>query len=257
MRGVAVLFLLFGGCDTLLKFQHVAPAPDAPPLSAYAMTVLADQPIAYWPLDDAPGAPTITDVMGLAIGIPAGNCGFGAAGALSTGTAASFDGTSCSIDVGDHPELAFVGNAPYSIEAWVNPAPSMKTYMQIVARETRNTGGGPLNGYALVLRNPTLAYSERCVNSTNVTTVPDETITTEEWHFVVTTYDGALVKTYVDGVATMSGAATDAMPAFAAQMFIGATSDGKQLLAGVIDEVAAYDHVLAPDRVLAHFNARN
>lgn len=250
--------VLLGGCDRVLGLDTVTvsdAAVDAG-LSAYGMIVVGDQPVAYWPLDDLPGATTIREVMNVAPGLVAGSCVLGVPGAMANDTAIGFDGITCFIDVGDHQRLQFAGTQPYTLEAWVSSMASTGTFFHIFTRERRG-GNGPQDGYAMLLRSPTTVFNERTVANANITTQPDATITSQMWHHLVATYDGAVLLQYVDGGAISQSMGTTAMmPAFTKSAYIGASGDGTSLFAGVIDEVAVYDHALMPDRIAAHYATR-
>jgi hypothetical protein len=86
--------------------------------TAYIDAVLADKPLAYWPLNEPRGSRTFADrsghgFHGYAVGKPAA----GEPGALGAGSrAVGFDGGSY-IDALRHDEFAFQNN--FSIEAWM------------------------------------------------------------------------------------------------------------------------------------------
>ena len=74
-------------------------------------------------------------------------------------------------------------------------------------------------------------------------------------HFAYT-YDGTSIRVYVNGV--QSGAAqvdTRPMPALTAAPIVGRLAVLTGNFVGTMDEIAFYDHALAPVRVKAHFDA--
>src|SRR5690242_13565279 len=120
--------VLAGGCERVLGLSHVT-AADAPqpidiapdsPYSAYVNAVLADHPIGYFRLGETAGV-MAADLTGGQAGTYVGNCMLGAPGALSgdSDTAAGFDGDNGAGDLADR--FAFLGRAPFSIEAWIQP----------------------------------------------------------------------------------------------------------------------------------------
>src|SRR5690606_3872755 len=85
--------------------------------SPYTRRVLADHPLAYWPLNDEPGSQTIEDYSpnkfhGQAVGdVTLGQPGFSA-----NTTSAEFD-TKGRIDIGTYEQFCLTGN--FTLEAWV------------------------------------------------------------------------------------------------------------------------------------------
>lgn len=215
----------------------------------YRAAILADLPIAYWRLGESVG-PVAKDETGHFDGTYQGGCGVGVPGAIpgDANTAVSFDGT-CTIDVGDH--FAFVGNAPYTIEAWASTAPT-GTYHHLFTRELRNNG--PVDGYALLLPSPLTVFAERAEGSknhyTNAAPIPSGAVFTH----LVATYDGATLRVFVDGGPQQAVGDSNAMNTVAIHAFIG-SAGGSNFFEGVIDEVALYDKALAPDRIKAHYDA--
>ena len=234
-----------------------APSPDTAALDAadgYVVAVLADNPIAYWRLDDASGATIAHDTMGLADGTYIGGCTRGVAGALTSDRAVLFDGTSCVVDVGDHAGLAFSGTTQFTVEAWVLPTPKAGQYQHIFTHESR--AGAPINGYALLLHDTDHAEGERSANSNNIPT-GDATIPRGIFTYLVTTYDGAMLTIYVNAAASRNVGIGAGIPTYAIHGYIGAADLQGSFFPGVIDELAIYDHALTPARIAAHYAARD
>ena len=74
------------------------------------------------------------------------------------------------------------------------------------------------------------------------------------WHHVAATYDGATLSIYVDGAVAASAARSGAVATGTSPVQVGQRTNfgGWQ---GSLDEVAFYDHALAPARLQAHYNA--
>jgi hypothetical protein len=221
-------------------------------LSPYVMAVLADQPIAYWRLDEAPGATVAHDFMNHAYGMYEGTCTNGVAGALSSDTAVRFDGATCLIRIPSNALFQFVGNKPFTIEAWVSRDDS-PVFRHVFTRETRDTA--PVNGYAMLLDNGSMGYGERAVNHVTLGTVP--ALVSSGFQHVATTYDGTMVAFYAGGIPFGMVPATDSMPAVDVDQFIGAASATENWFSGVIDEVAVYDKALTIAQLQAHIAARD
>jgi hypothetical protein len=75
------------------------------------------------------------------------------------------------------------------------------------------------------------------------------------FHHIVGTYDGSMLRVYVDGTLAATQASTAAMSPTSGPLAIGSGSLGGFNFNGVIDEVALYDKPLGAERVTAHFRA--
>ncbi len=89
---------------------------------------------------------------------------------------------------------------------------------------------------------------ERQVVSSNVSPVSDE------WYYVVGTYDGANIKIYIDGqlenqVGLTGNIATSTSPVNIARRAV----NNDRYFVGIIDEVSIHDNALSATEILAHF----
>jgi hypothetical protein len=242
----AAILLGAAGCSFTPGHAPDGRVADAP--SAYTSAILADTPLAYWPLDDHGDA--IADVMGFAPGTASGDCMFGVPGGIATGTAIRFTKT-CVIDVGDH--FLFTGTTAFTIEAWAQVDQTSNMFRHVFTHETRGNTG-PIDGYALLFRDVGHAFVERPVNGQNVVT-PDA-MADPSFHYLVATFDGANLSIYVDVALVETTPTTKIATATHVHAFIGAASAQGNQFAGTIDEVAIYGRALGPDRLAAHYAAR-
>ncbi|MBN1375148.1 MAG: LamG domain-containing protein [Dehalococcoidia bacterium] len=76
-----------------------------------------------------------------------------------------------------------------------------------------------------------------------------------KWHSIISTWDGALSKIYVDGVEVGSWPATGTILQYMADITIGCKRNSadvcQRFIVGTIDEVRIYDHGLSPAEVAA------
>ena len=161
---LAVAILATCACSLIpldsLTGGSVAVPPDAgdagedaplPPPTPYAQAVLADDPVAYWRLDETRGQ-VARDFSGHGNDATyIGGVHAGTAGAIAgdPDTAATFDGATGYLDGSDR--FAFAGSEPFSVEAWVRSA-SMQGYGGLFSRE--DTSGGPLPARATSASSP-------------------------------------------------------------------------------------------------------
>jgi hypothetical protein len=224
--------------------------------SAYAAAVLADHPLFYLRLGESAGISAV-DTAG-------GNDGVygGAPYALGhVGLLTNDPDTSLVLDGGNgHAAVQPIGNlsgaltafAPFTIEAWILETARPGTSRWILGREDL---GPPRNGISFLV-DDTGVYLERWVKQ-NASRVggpanPDVGVPAH----VVATFDGATMQVWVDGIAGSSGPSEPdaSVPANAQPLAIGSQSSFLTAgFLGVLDEVALYDHVLAPERIATHY----
>jgi hypothetical protein len=245
-----------------------APPSDAPPSDApaevsadagsvYANTVLSDAPLAYWRVDEASGTVAHDATGNGNDAYYTGGVTLGSGGALigDTDTAATLDGVTGHLDVGDR--FGFTGNATYTLEVWAQPQKITTSYQRLFSRELPTT---PREGYLLFVRagyaaDPSTFSLERwSAGSTNQ--CPETNAITQVWHHFVATYDGSTSHVYLDGVLAASQPAPLPLNSTTASLWIGASSfDTAGYFAGVVDEVAVYGTALSAARITAHFHA--
>src|SRR4030095_14643682 len=115
----------FGAVDSATAQLTVQARPVTVPITDYAQTVLADNPVAYWRLDEDGANGVATDAVGRFDGAYTPGAGTftyqvpgGAPGSTNTALRLS-DGATVQIPYA--LELNPV-SGPWSIEAWINPA---------------------------------------------------------------------------------------------------------------------------------------
>lgn len=217
----------------------------------YASVVLADEPLAYWRLGEKAGSFVARDETGKHDAQYDG-CTLGVPGAIEGDTAVSFaaDASSIVLPVG----FDFAGVAPFSIEAWIDPATSSAVFRHAFTQEW-NDGKGR-QGFALLIDYGAFAF-ERFVDGANeAKIVAPVGVRTGTFSHVVATYDGTTMRLYVDGSTMGTKPEARALPSTDAALFLGASGKHQQVVEGVMDEVAVYDKALPEARIRAHYAAR-
>jgi hypothetical protein len=226
-----------------------------PPPSLYAQVVLADDPVAYWRLDETGGG-TARDFSGHGNDATyIGGVHPGTAGAIANDpdTGATFDGASGYLDAGDN--FAFAGSQPFSVEAWVRSV-SMQGYGGLFSRED-TAGGPPSEGYLGFVAPANGVYGFQRLDGNNLTSITSMSVASAtRYDHVVATYDGNVMTLYVNGAAESSETASFAIAGATHHFVVGAEVGGAEdFFAGALDEVAVYEHVLTANRVQAHYLA--
>jgi hypothetical protein len=221
--------------------------------SAYAAAVIADTPIAYLRLDEPSGTTAKNAIAGGPSGIYVGTVVHRTPGAVGDGNhATDFDGTSAWIDLGD--QFAFAGTAAYSLEIWMRPA-SVDNTRFLFDRGLRTGASGATytlyfgTGYLLTARG-TLDGGEFGYASSSITPPLNA------WTYVVSTYDGAQTRLFVNGEQVDEKVAGAIENTPGGRLSVGDKSRGQfNKYAGSLDEVAVYDKALPAARIKAHFVA--
>lgn len=221
------------------------------PGAAYQERVLADGPLAYWPLDDVENASRTPDVSGnghdanLDDANGSGSIAFDAAGAAGT-TGASLDNRG-SIFVGLPNPLGF-GSGSYTLEAWIRLDEGDGADLL-----SANDPGGP--GYATFYDTMFTAVThKRYDGSGGFETMDQQGILLDTLRHIAIVFDAALGEgqIYVDGEPTQ-------LPPFpltlswttSSTFVLGRAANDSTI---TLDEVAVYDRVLDAEEVAAHFD---
>jgi hypothetical protein len=221
----------------------------------YAQTVLADNPLAYWRLDEPAGSMMAQDSSGHGMtGTYMGTVTHAVPGAIANDpdTAAGFDGATAFVDVG--AVFAFAGTVQCSLEAWAQPVLN-SSYQNILSRN--DSSNGPIAGYLLYVEPaPQSIFDyERVQSSTGKVFAQSTAVAaTGAWAHVVATFDGTTMVLYVNGNVEGTQANTVSLPTANSDFVLAAAHGGQDTWwHGALDEVAVYDHALSTARVVEHY----
>jgi len=176
------------------------------------------------------------------------------------GKALSFDGTNDWVTVTDTAASPLDLTTGMTLEAWVNPA-AASGWETVIMKERGNAGEGLL-AYALYARdgapraggtvgpagyirvNPVASTTDRGVRGTVATAIPLNT-----WTHLATTYDGANLRYYVNGVLIGTTAGTGSINVANGALRIGGNNSAPagqgEFFRGLIDEVRVYNRALS------------
>jgi glucose/arabinose dehydrogenase/chitodextrinase len=199
--------------------------------------------VAAYAFDEGTG-PTVTDASGN------GNTGaLGGAtwtsGKYSYGLA--FNGSSARVNVPDSASLDLT--TAMTLEAWVMPTAVTSAWRDVIhkgkdiyylmatsTRTARPVGGATISG----------------VHQEATGTAP---IATNTFTHLATTFDGSMVRLFVNGTLVASKAATGSIATSSNQLQIGGDSIYGQYFAGTIDEIRIYNTALTLAQIQADMNA--
>lgn len=223
---------------------HLAfvPAPDA-----YSAAVLADQPTAYWRLDEVSG-PGLTDFAGLNDGAynPTGQT-FGANGAIegNSDAAVHFNGSGYAL-VPNTPVLN--PNGAFTIEFWAQPA---DTGFEVPISSMNRPAGRYGWEFYQVGNGPGWEFHIGQAGYTGLVT-DSAALVAKQWYHVAGVFDGTnniTLYVYGQNVGTAAGPIT---PNGVQPTNIGRRSDGTHYYNGTLDEIAFYNYALTAEQLQAH-----
>jgi hypothetical protein len=227
------------------------------PTITYAEVVMADNPVAYWRLDETNGS-VAHDYWGGFNGVYSNvNLGLPGYNALDPDLAAGFGTLSRSNSfVGNiGVDFASVDPVALSVEAWVK-GPSQAAGSGIVAKGTGNGGeqfcldtGAPSQCFRFFVRDDGGA-----THNANSAIAPDG-----GWHHLVGVCDEVkgTVTIYVDGLVNGTGTVSNGLHSTQFPASIGSRTSSQSApydlnFAGTIDEVAVYNYALSASAVQLH-----
>ncbi|HEY7416181.1 MAG TPA: LamG domain-containing protein, partial [Ktedonobacteraceae bacterium] len=232
--------------------SSIAVGPD----TSYASVILADNPIAYWRLEEQ-SPPTFRDQVAGRDMTSTGTPVLTTQGALAGGpnTCATFDGTALQY-LSNPFDAALNVVAPFSVEVWCKLAYGSGVTSNYRALFSTREIPSPYKGFTLFSWLNTGAFNIQWSNGSTLLTyghplVPNR----DQWYHVVGYHNGTGGGVMVNGnfYATYTFAY---VPATTGSQTIGISGDlTSYRFAGSIDEVALYNYVLTPAQALAHYNA--
>ena len=203
--------------------------------ASYSQTILSDSPVGYWRLNETSGI-TAADSSTSGIAGTYNSVTLGIVGLQENDPAASFSGGNVSL-----PTISI--GPSISVETWFYTANNGQTGVMI----EKEPGNGE---WYLINNSGNLIWYGGASSPSCQTPTPASNV----WHHVVATQTGTTCKIYIDGVIATTGTAA-AIPNGGGTITIGASGDYGLPYSGLLSQVAFYNSVLSPARVLAHYNA--
>ena len=215
--------------------------------AGYAATVLADNPVSYWRLNETSGSQA-ADQRGVNPGTYSAGVIRNQAGATADGDrAVDLNGTSGYISVPDSASVK-LADGPFSLEAWINRPTLGATFPGDQEQVFDKTDGG----YQVNIQNNVIHFAQAAGPDIAVASVTMGT----GWHHIVVTKNGAAVKIYQDGVDVTGTVTNRTLTDGSGPLVLGVRrGTSSAFLDGFLDEVAIYRSVLSPSQVTAHRNA--
>jgi hypothetical protein len=236
------------GLATATSYSYRVRASDAATLlgpysnTASATTAAAPPPtaglVAAYGFEDGSGT-TASDATGNThTGTLAAGTTWNAAGRF--GGALEFNGTTSGVTVQDAPALDLTTGM--TLEAWVYPTAAMTGWHGVIGKD--------VDVFYLMASSATdtPAIGGTFTAGGNSNTYAPSPLALNTWTHLAATFDGAMVRLYVNGVQVASQAQTGALVTSANAMTIGNNIYGERF-AGRIDEVRVYNRALTPGEI--------
>jgi hypothetical protein len=192
---------------------------------------------------DEPSGTAITDAMSAHSGTVSGATRV--AGRYGQGL--SFDGVDDFATV-PHDASLNLGSG-MTVEAWVRPS-ALTSLRSVVTKQAV----GQL-AYALYANSATDQPLASVFTTSAMNASGGPALGTSTWTHLAMTWDGGVVRLYLDGAEVATHAATGSLATGTGELRIGGNSLQGQFFSGIIDEVRIYDRALTPGQIGADMNA--
>ena len=161
--------------------------------------------------------------------------------------ALSFDGVNDYVQVPHSASLNI--SDVITLEAWIYmPARSSDLWGYVLCKYTYTI-------YGLIIGGTTAPGDLQfwIGNSSVFSAAPHATLSLNTWYHVVATFDGSVMKLYINGALNASTTVTRTIPTSTEDLFIGDRYDHTRHFKGVIDEVRIYNRALSAREILRHY----
>ena len=243
------------------------------PLTGYAAIVAADQPVAYWRLDEPDGSSTAVDAVGTFDGTYTPNAGSVTYGVLPPGIPNDTDPAvtiagGATIQIPFAPELN--PTASWSIESWIKPSSlgANGGDYRVVLSSEYNLYPNPYNGWYIYQQpNNSFAFVPQPGN----VFMSGGSLVANNWYYLVITDDGTNFRMYINGVLAVAplpvagagfipnGAGINQDGTAGLTPGLGNTVLGQRTDAafntflGTLDDTAIYQYALSPQQIMSHY----
>jgi hypothetical protein len=227
----------------------------------YQSTVLSQNPVGYWRLNETTAPPPPYAVNsgtlgaadnGVLTGFPTKQV-TGAIG--GTDKAVAFNGTSQWIQA---PYDANINKTNFTVEAWLRPD-LVAVPGGLTCAMSAMHSASPRSGWLIYQNASPTGWTFRTYNQAGsapaINVTASTTVVAGTWYHLVATYDGTTARVYVNGVLLATQVNASFVPNVDSPFSIGARSDNGFPWQGAADEVAYYGTVLSSAQVLANYNA--
>jgi len=206
------------------------------PTSTETPTATPSTLMGYWRFDEG-SLTTVSDSSGQ------GNTGTAQNGmgwaTGHVGSAGSFDGLNDQVRISNSSSLNITGTE-LTIEAWVRPT-AVDGYRVLVHKERQ---------YSLAILNGQLTYADS-ITWSYATMGSYGTVPVGVWSHVAVTFDGGVVRFYINGIEVGNEARSGSLTATTNALYLGSYNGSAFFVAGRLDEVAVHRRALSASEIQA------
>ncbi|MGI8685664.1 MAG: LamG domain-containing protein, partial [Acidimicrobiales bacterium] len=196
--------------------------------------------VGAWSFDEGAGT-VVGDASGKANHGSLSNATWNASGKY--GGAVSFNGTNASVLVPDAATLDLTTGM--TIEAWVNPSAAMgNSWRTVVLKEQPGDQVYSLYANGAAGRPTGEVFTNNAKSVAGTASVAANT-----WTHLATTYDGANLRLYVNGVLVKTAALTGSIKTSASPLRFGGNASWGEWFSGRIDDVRIYNQALTAAQI--------
>jgi glucose/arabinose dehydrogenase/PKD repeat protein len=220
----------------------VVPSTNRSYLATYSASA-GPTPVAAYSFNEGSGT-SVADASGNGNGGAIGTASWTTQGKF--GNALSFNGTSAKVTVADSASLHLTSGM--TLEAWVNPSAVTSAWRDVIVK-------GDDDYYLMATSTPSsLPVGAGFFGGVKARAFGTSPLALNTWTYLATTYDGANLKLYVNGVLVATTAKTGAIQTSANPLQFGGDSIYGQYFSGLIDEVRVYNSALTQGQVQTDMN---
>jgi glucose/arabinose dehydrogenase/chitodextrinase len=164
------------------------------------------------------------------------------------GKAASFDGVNDYITIPNSTSTNISGNA-LTLSMWINPQPIASGDSVLIGKFWNTTMSSPYYQYGLELAGGNRTNFYVGTTSGPLVAAAGTTLPYNQWSYLAITFDGAQVKTYVNGALVNTQALSATITARGNAMNIGADASAAQFNKGLLDDLRIYSRALTQTQI--------
>jgi predicted GIY-YIG superfamily endonuclease len=158
------------------------------------------------------------------------------------GGALQFDGVNDMVTVADSDSLDLT--EAMTLEAWVKPSALGSMWRTVVIKEQRNQ-----LAYALYAGNGNAKPSGHVYTTGDRAVAGGSAVPTGSWTHVASTWDGQLLRLYINGVQVAKAALKPSAMSSSRALRFGGNTVWPEWFKGAIDEIRIYSRALTPEEI--------
>ena len=164
------------------------------------------------------------------------------------GSAVSFDGVNDYISIPNSASTNISGNT-ITLSMWINPQPLATGDSVVLGKFWNTTMSSPYYQYGLELGGGNRTDFYVGTTSGPRTALAGTTLPFNQWSYLAITFDGAQVKTYVNGALVNTQALSATITARGNAINVGADATPAQFNKGMLDDLRIYNRVLTQAQI--------